>query len=88
MIGSLHHKVPYTTLSHPRGVVYLGNDKQKMLMRADEIHKFSDRTLNKVYDKLDVMLRDNKLGYGNVGMKDRALVKERQRKDKVDTGKD
>ncbi|GJU96106.1 hypothetical protein Tco_1320862 [Tanacetum coccineum] len=81
-------RVSYTTMSHPRGVVYLGNDKQKMLMRADEIHKFSDRTLNKVYDKLDVMLRDNKLGYGNVGMKDRALVKERQRKDKVDTGKD
>ncbi|GKD90270.1 hypothetical protein Tco_1365777 [Tanacetum coccineum] len=75
MIGSLHHKVPYTTLSHPKGVVYLGNDKQKMMMRADEIHKFSNGTLNKVYDKLDVMVRDNRLGYENKGMKDREWTK-------------
>ncbi|GJR31833.1 hypothetical protein Tco_1108065 [Tanacetum coccineum] len=48
---------------------------QKMPTRADEIHKFSDGTLNKVYDKLDVMLRDNILGYRNEGMKDHELTK-------------
>nr|GEV49506.1 hypothetical protein [Tanacetum cinerariifolium] len=35
-------------------------DNQKMPMRADEMHKFSDGTLNKVYNKLDLMLRDNR----------------------------
>ncbi|GJX86763.1 hypothetical protein Tco_0337537 [Tanacetum coccineum] len=46
----LHLKVSYTTMSHPKGVVYLGKHKQKMLMRADEIHKFSDGMLNKTFN--------------------------------------
>ncbi|GJS54179.1 hypothetical protein Tco_0627541 [Tanacetum coccineum] len=40
------------------------------LKQSDKIHKFSDGTLNKVYNKLDVMLRDNRLGFGNEGMTD------------------
>ncbi|GJS02816.1 hypothetical protein Tco_0319324 [Tanacetum coccineum] len=75
MKGCLHQKVSYTTLIHPRGVLYEGIDNQKMLMRADETYKFSDGTLNKVYNKLDVMLRDNRLGYGNHGMKGREWTK-------------
>nr|GEW82269.1 hypothetical protein [Tanacetum cinerariifolium] len=75
MIEGLHHKVPYTIMSQPKRVVYLGKDKQKMLMRANEIQKFSDDTLNKVYNKVNVMLRDNKLGYENEGMKDHAWAK-------------
>ncbi|GJR15536.1 hypothetical protein Tco_0798188 [Tanacetum coccineum] len=66
-----------------RGVIYLRKDKQKMLMRADEIHKFSDGTLNKVYNKLDVMLRDNKLGYENEGIKDRAWAKKDKERTKL-----
>ncbi|GKA67551.1 hypothetical protein Tco_0767468 [Tanacetum coccineum] len=50
-------------------------DNQKMLMRADELHKLSDGTLNKVYNKLDVMLRDNRLGFLNEGMTDREWTK-------------
>ncbi|GKE78213.1 hypothetical protein Tco_1544333 [Tanacetum coccineum] len=46
-----------------------------MLMRDDELYKFSDDTLNKVDNKLNVMLRDNRLGYGNEGMKDREWTK-------------
>ncbi|GJW76136.1 hypothetical protein Tco_0137818 [Tanacetum coccineum] len=52
-----------------------GMDNQKMLMRADETHKFSDGTLNKVYNKLDVMMNDNRLGFGNKEMKDREWKK-------------
>ncbi|GKA23414.1 hypothetical protein Tco_0709376, partial [Tanacetum coccineum] len=70
-IEGLYHKQLHTTISHPKGIVYLGKDNQKMLMRVDELHKFSDGTLNKVYQKLDVMLRDNVLGFGNEGLKDR-----------------
>ncbi|GKA43457.1 hypothetical protein Tco_0736181 [Tanacetum coccineum] len=29
MTGCLHQKVSYTTMSHPQGVVHLGNDNQK-----------------------------------------------------------
>nr|GEZ59209.1 hypothetical protein [Tanacetum cinerariifolium] len=75
MVRCLHHKVPYTTLSHPRGVVYERIDNQKMLMRAKELHKFTDGTLNKVYNKLDVILRDNKLRFGNEGVIDHEWTK-------------
>ncbi|GJV35029.1 hypothetical protein Tco_1407506, partial [Tanacetum coccineum] len=69
MEGCLHLKVLYTTLSH-----------RKRLMRADEIHKFSDGTLNKIYNKLEVILRDNKLGFNNKGMEDRKWIhKDRKR---------
>ncbi|GKF22609.1 hypothetical protein Tco_0074931 [Tanacetum coccineum] len=74
MEGCLHLKVLYTTLSHPKGIVYEGNDNRKRLMRADEIHKFSDGTLNKIYNKLEVILRDNKLGFNNKGMEDRKWI--------------
>ncbi|GKC18281.1 hypothetical protein Tco_1020431 [Tanacetum coccineum] len=56
MEGCLYQKVSYTTFSHHRGVMYEGIDNQKTLMRANKTHKFSDGTLNKVYNKLDVML--------------------------------
>ncbi|GKC90508.1 hypothetical protein Tco_1151157 [Tanacetum coccineum] len=41
-----------------------------MLRRANELHKFSDGTLNKVNDKLDVMLKANVMGYGNKVLED------------------
>ncbi|GJY75778.1 hypothetical protein Tco_0480894 [Tanacetum coccineum] len=44
MEGCLHQKVLYTIMSHPISVVYEGNDNRKWLMRADEIHTFSDGT--------------------------------------------
>ncbi|GJY56069.1 hypothetical protein Tco_0455184 [Tanacetum coccineum] len=71
MEGCLYQKVSYTTLSHPRGIVYEGTDDRKRLMRVDEIHKFSDGMLNKIYNKLVVILRDHKLVFNNEGMEDR-----------------
>ncbi|GJV92128.1 hypothetical protein Tco_1539941 [Tanacetum coccineum] len=78
----IYQKQPYTTMSHPKGVLYLGKDKQKMLMRVDELHNFSDGRLNKVYEKLDVMLKDNVLGYGNEGLKDQKWTKKDKDKTK------
>ncbi|GJS52284.1 hypothetical protein Tco_0625646 [Tanacetum coccineum] len=37
---------PYTPSFDPQGVVYEDLSKRKRLMRADELYKFSDRTLN------------------------------------------
>ncbi|GKC33381.1 putative reverse transcriptase domain-containing protein [Tanacetum coccineum] len=53
MKGCLHQKVSYTTLIHPRGIMYKGTHDRKRLMRADEIQKISDGTL-KIYSKLEI----------------------------------
>nr|GEV18234.1 hypothetical protein [Tanacetum cinerariifolium] len=44
----LKRKEAYTSYSNPRGFIYQNKDKQNMLMRIDELHKFSDGTLNDV----------------------------------------
>ncbi|GKA58748.1 RNA-directed DNA polymerase, eukaryota [Tanacetum coccineum] len=59
---------PYTTISDPKGVVYLNKDKKRTLMKFDETHKFSDGTLNNVCKMFEVMLRDNKLGFNNANL--------------------
>nr|GEW53567.1 DNA damage-binding protein 1 [Tanacetum cinerariifolium]GEW73753.1 DNA damage-binding protein 1 [Tanacetum cinerariifolium] len=59
---------PYTTISDPKGVVYLNKDKKRILIKFDETHKFSDGTLNNVCKKFKVMLRDNELGFDNANL--------------------
>ncbi|GJX72670.1 retrovirus-related pol polyprotein from transposon TNT 1-94 [Tanacetum coccineum] len=52
------------TLSHkPPGVIYEDLTKQKRVMRADELYKFSDGTLKKVRDKLHHRIHDFRLEY-------------------------
>ncbi|GJX97032.1 hypothetical protein Tco_0352830, partial [Tanacetum coccineum] len=68
MEGCLHQFTPYTIMNHPRGVVYEGINNRKRMMRDNELYKFSDGTLNKVLEKLHVILRNNRLGYNNEGM--------------------
>ncbi|GJS70831.1 hypothetical protein Tco_0703672 [Tanacetum coccineum] len=45
---NLRNKTAYTSHSDPHGIVYVDQFKRKRLMRADELHKFSDGTLNDV----------------------------------------
>ncbi|GJW63752.1 hypothetical protein Tco_0115636 [Tanacetum coccineum] len=47
-ISNLRNKTAYTSHSDPHGIVYVDQFKRKRLMRADELHKFSDGTLNDV----------------------------------------
>ncbi|GJX75157.1 hypothetical protein Tco_0313752 [Tanacetum coccineum] len=56
-------KEPYTTSYNPKGVVYLDSSKQKRLMWADELYKFSDKTLKSVRENLHYRLLNFKLGY-------------------------
>ncbi|GKC12098.1 hypothetical protein Tco_1008880 [Tanacetum coccineum] len=44
----LKRKDAYTTYSNPRGFIYLNKDKKNILMCIDELHKFSDGTLDDV----------------------------------------
>nr|GEY17976.1 hypothetical protein [Tanacetum cinerariifolium] len=50
-------KEAYTTYSNPRGFIYQNKDKRNRLMRIDELHKFSDGTLNDVRTALDDCLK-------------------------------
>nr|GEZ77194.1 hypothetical protein [Tanacetum cinerariifolium] len=53
----LKRKEAYTTYSNPRGFIYQNKEKQSRLMRIDELHKFSDGTLNDVRTALDDHLK-------------------------------
>ncbi|GKF53650.1 hypothetical protein Tco_0160560, partial [Tanacetum coccineum] len=46
--SNLRRRDAYTLYSDPRGFVYENKDKKNRLMRIDELHKFSDGTLDDV----------------------------------------
>nr|GEY69969.1 hypothetical protein [Tanacetum cinerariifolium] len=48
----LRDRTAYTSHSNPHGIIYLDQSKRKRLMRTDELHKFSDGTLNDVRTSL------------------------------------
>ncbi|GJV89766.1 hypothetical protein Tco_1533704 [Tanacetum coccineum] len=56
-------KESYTRSYDPKGIVYLNLRECKGLMRADEIYKFYDGTLQSVHDTLHYGLLNFKLGY-------------------------
>ncbi|GKD66482.1 hypothetical protein Tco_1308590 [Tanacetum coccineum] len=76
-------KEPYTIFHKPRGVVYLNKSQRKRLIRADELHKFSDGTLQMVHDNLDDMLHNFVLGYNDVMPKSKWSEKDQQRTDEM-----
>nr|GEV17940.1 hypothetical protein [Tanacetum cinerariifolium] len=59
----LKRKKAYTAYSNPRGFIYHNKDKQNRLMRIDELHKFSDDTLNDVRTALDDRLKRIRMKY-------------------------
>nr|GFA26060.1 hypothetical protein [Tanacetum cinerariifolium] len=55
----------YTPSYKPPGVIYKDLNKQKRVMRADELYKFSDGTLKKVQEKLHNKVLNFCLRYNN-----------------------
>ncbi|GJR54154.1 hypothetical protein Tco_1404675 [Tanacetum coccineum] len=53
----LKRKIAYTSYSNPKGFIYQNKYKKNRLMRIDELHKFSDDTLNDVRSTLDDILK-------------------------------
>ncbi|GJQ93683.1 hypothetical protein Tco_0004822 [Tanacetum coccineum] len=51
-VSNLKNKTAYTSYLDPHGIIYVDQYKRKRLMRADELHKFSDGTLNDVRSAL------------------------------------
>nr|GFB99506.1 hypothetical protein [Tanacetum cinerariifolium] len=75
----LRRRKAYTAHSNPRGFIYQNKDKKNRLMRIDELHKFSDGTLNDVRNALDDRLKGIQMQYlpSNIwrkGDKDRAAA--------------
>ncbi|GJT90646.1 hypothetical protein Tco_1079491 [Tanacetum coccineum] len=44
----ISNRTPYTTYNNPQGIIYEDKYKRNMLMRTDELYKFSDGTLTSV----------------------------------------
>nr|GEY90917.1 hypothetical protein [Tanacetum cinerariifolium] len=77
--SDLKRREAYTAYSNPRGFIYQNRDKKNRLMRIDELHKFSDGTLNDVRNALDDCLKGIRMQYlpttiWRKGDKDRAAA--------------
>ncbi|GJY50868.1 hypothetical protein Tco_0441715 [Tanacetum coccineum] len=59
----LKRREAYTTYSNPRGFIYQNKDKKNRLMRIDELHKFSDGTLDDVQTALNDRLKGIRMLY-------------------------
>ncbi|GJS73009.1 hypothetical protein Tco_0705850 [Tanacetum coccineum] len=59
----IEFKELYTPSYKPPGVIYEDLNKQKRVMRADELYKFSNETSNTVRDELHHIIHDFRLGY-------------------------
>nr|GEW84829.1 hypothetical protein [Tanacetum cinerariifolium] len=55
--SDLKRKEAYIAYSNPKGFIYQNKDRQNRLMRSDELHMFSDRTLTDVCIALDDRLK-------------------------------
>ncbi|GJV42741.1 hypothetical protein Tco_1421181 [Tanacetum coccineum] len=62
-ISDLKQREAYTAYSNPRGFIYHNKDKKNKLMRIDELHKFSDGTLNDVRTALNDHLKGIRMKY-------------------------
>ncbi|GJS33369.1 hypothetical protein Tco_0531751 [Tanacetum coccineum] len=59
----IEFKELYTPSYKPPWVIYEDLNKQKRVMRADELYKFSDETLKTIRDELHHRILDFRLGY-------------------------
>ncbi|GKC34058.1 hypothetical protein Tco_1046442 [Tanacetum coccineum] len=59
----LKRREAYSAYSNPRGFIYQNKDKKNRLMRIDELHKFSDGTLNDVWTAPDDRLKGIRMKY-------------------------
>ncbi|GJU06267.1 hypothetical protein Tco_1122697 [Tanacetum coccineum] len=59
----LKRREAYSAYSNPRGFTYQNRHKKNKLMRVDELHKFSNGTLNDVRTALDDRLKGIRMEY-------------------------
>ncbi|GJX48977.1 hypothetical protein Tco_0275822 [Tanacetum coccineum] len=62
-ISDLKRRDAYTAYSNPRGFIYQKKDKKNKLVRIDELHKFSNGTLDDVRTVLNDRLKGIRMEY-------------------------
>ncbi|GJX78133.1 hypothetical protein Tco_0324944 [Tanacetum coccineum] len=75
----IEFKEPYTPSYDPPGIVYEDLNKQKRVLRADELYKFSDGTLKSVRDEIHHRVLDFHLDYNTEMPKRKWTVVDRKR---------
>ncbi|GJR85179.1 hypothetical protein Tco_0209190 [Tanacetum coccineum] len=63
LVSNLRIQILNTPYSDPRGFIYENKDKKNRLMRIDELHKFSDGTLDDVRTALNDRLKGIRMEY-------------------------
>ncbi|GJX90327.1 hypothetical protein Tco_0343653 [Tanacetum coccineum] len=61
--SNLRNRTTYTAYSDPKGVIYKDQMNRNRLMRADELHKFSDGTLDDVRSALNDIAKGIRMEY-------------------------
>ncbi|GKC70663.1 hypothetical protein Tco_1116546 [Tanacetum coccineum] len=61
--SDLKRKTTYTVYFNPKGFIYQNKDKKNRVMCIDELHKFSDGTLNDVRSALDDIMKKIRMEY-------------------------
>ncbi|GJR18895.1 hypothetical protein Tco_0967422 [Tanacetum coccineum] len=61
--SNLRKRTVYTTYSDPKGVIYKDQMNRNRLIRADELHKFSDDTLDDVWSALNDIAKGIRMEY-------------------------
>ncbi|GJV86014.1 hypothetical protein Tco_1525912 [Tanacetum coccineum] len=62
-LSYLRNRTAYTSYSNPQAVIYVDNFDRKRLMCTDELHKFSDGTLNDVRTALHDISKGIRMEY-------------------------
>ncbi|GJX37359.1 hypothetical protein Tco_0250662 [Tanacetum coccineum] len=75
----IEFKEPYTPLYDPPRIVYEDLNKQKKVLRANELYKFSDGTLKSVRDEIHHRVLDFRLDYNKEMPKRKWKVVDRRR---------
>ncbi|GKA08990.1 hypothetical protein Tco_0688321, partial [Tanacetum coccineum] len=76
--SDLKRRDAYTSYSNPRGFIYQNKDKKNKLMRVDELHKFSDGTLDDVRTALNDRLKGIRMEYLPKQYGDRVIGNEKK----------
>ncbi|GKC69888.1 hypothetical protein Tco_1115771 [Tanacetum coccineum] len=61
--SNLRNRTTYTAYSDPKGVIYKYQMNRNRLMRADELHKFSDGTLDDIWSALNDIAKGIRMEY-------------------------
>nr|GFB87397.1 hypothetical protein [Tanacetum cinerariifolium] len=69
------YKHDYTVIDSPRAVTFRGRYGVQMIMHFNEIHKFSDGTLQQIDEALDYRVKEFKINRMNPGLNTRFWTK-------------